>query len=72
AVAESKQALVKEINNSQIVMIPGGFSGGDEPDGAAKFITAFFRAPGVTEAVRDLLKNRDGMMLGICDGFQAL
>ena len=53
-------------------MIPGGFSGGDEPDGSAKFITAFFRAPAVTEAVRDLLKNRDGLMLGICNGFQAL
>ena len=72
AVAESTQALVDEIRKSQIVMIPGGFSGGDEPDGSAKFITAFFRAPAVTEAVRDLLKNRDGLMLGICNGFQAL
>ena len=72
AVAESTQALVDEINKSQIMMIPGGFSGGDEPDGSAKFITAFFRAPAVTEAVRDLLKNRDGLMLGICNGFQAL
>ena len=72
AVAESTQALVDEINKSQIVMIPGGFSGGDEPDGSAKFITAFFRAPAVTEAVRDLLKNRDGLMLGICNGFPAL
>ena len=72
AVAESTQALVDEINKSQIVMIPGGFSGGDEPDGSAKFITAFFRAPAVTEAARDLLKNRDGLMLGICNGFQAL
>ena len=53
-------------------MLPGGFSGGDEPDGSAKFITAFFRAPEVTEAVRDLLFNRDGLMLGICNGFQAL
>ena len=53
-------------------MSPGGFSGGDDPDGSAKFITAFFRAPAVTEAVRDLLKNRDGLMLGICNGFQAL
>ena len=51
---------------------PGGFSGGDEPDGSAKFITAFFRAPEVTEAVRDLLQARDGLMLGICNGFQAL
>jgi phosphoribosylformylglycinamidine synthase len=72
AVAESTQALVEEIAKSQIVMIPGGFSGGDEPDGSAKFITAFFRAPAVTEAVRDLLNNRDGLMLGICNGFQAL
>ena len=72
AVAESTEALVREIRESQIVMIPGGFSGGDEPDGSAKFITAFFRAPAVTEAVRDLLKNRDGLMLGICNGFQAL
>ena len=53
-------------------MIPGGFSGGDEPDGSAKFITAFFRAPQVTEAVCDLLQSRDGLMLGICNGFQAL
>ncbi len=72
AVAESTEALVEEISKSQIVMIPGGFSGGDEPDGSAKFITAFFRAPAVTEAVRDLLGNRDGLMLGICNGFQAL
>ena len=53
-------------------MIPGGFSGGDEPDGSAKFITAFFRAPAGTEAVRRLLNERDGLMLGICNGFQAL
>jgi len=72
AVAESIAALAAAIRESQIVMIPGGFSGGDEPDGSAKFITAFFRAPEVTEAVRDLLQNRDGLMLGICNGFQAL
>lgn len=71
-VAESTEALVAAIKNSQIIMLPGGFSGGDEPDGSAKFITAFFRAPAVTEAVRDLLQNRDGLMLGICNGFQAL
>jgi phosphoribosylformylglycinamidine synthase len=64
--------MVKKINNSQIIMIPGGFSGGDEPDGSAKFITAVFRNPAVREAVEDLLKNRDGLMLGICNGFQAL
>ena len=71
-VAESTAELARLIGNSQIVMLPGGFSGGDEPDGSAKFITAFFRAPAVTEAVRDLLQNRDGLMLGICNGFQAL
>ena len=72
AVAESTHELVRRIHESQIVMLPGGFSGGDEPDGSAKFITAFFRAPEVTEAVRDLLQARDGLMLGICNGFQAL
>ena len=72
AVAQSIDALVDAIKKSQIVMLPGGFSGGDEPDGSAKFITAFFRAPAVTEAVRDLLQQRDGLMLGICNGFQAL
>ena len=72
SVAQSCEALVKAIDESQIVMIPGGFSGGDEPDGSAKFITAFFRAPAVTEAVRRLLNERDGLMLGICNGFQAL
>ena len=72
AVAESTHELARRIRKSQIVMIPGGFSGGDEPDGSAKFITAFFRAPEVTEAVRELLQSRDGLMLGICNGFQAL
>ena len=72
AVAESSHELARRIRESQIVMIPGGFSGGDEPDGSAKFITAFFRAPEVTEAVRELLQKRDGLMLGICNGFQAL
>ena len=72
AVAESCQALVKAIDESQIVMLPGGFSGGDEPDGSAKFIASFFRNPAVTEAVRRLLQQRDGLMMGICNGFQAL
>ena len=72
AVAESTEALVRAIDDANIVFIPGGFSGGDEPDGSAKFITAFFRAPAVTEAVRNLLQKRDGLMLGICNGFQAL
>ena len=71
-IAQSAKQLVEEIKKSQIVMIPGGFSGGDEPDGSAKFITAFFRNPAVSDAVRDLLNNRDGLMLGICNGFQAL
>ena len=71
-VTESCAALVKAIRESQIVMLPGGFSGGDEPDGSAKFIASFFRSPAVTEAVRDLLQKRDGLMLGICNGFQAL
>ena len=53
-------------------MIPGGFSGGDEPEGSGKFITAFFRNPEVKEAVHELLQKRDGLMLGICNGFQAL
>ena len=53
-------------------MIPGGFSGGDEPDGSAKSVTAVFRNPAVAEAVTDLLEKRDGLILGICNGFQAL
>ncbi len=72
AVEDSIARLVKEIKNSQIVMLPGGFSGGDEPDGSGKFITAVFRNPLVKEAVMELLKKRDGLMLGICNGFQAL
>ena len=71
-IVESANALAESIKKSQIVMIPGGFSGGDEPDGSAKFICALFRAPQVTEAVRELLQQRDGLMLGICNGFQAL
>ena len=63
---------MKEIDNAQIVMIPGGFSGGDEPDGSGKFIATTFRNPEVSRAVMDLLKKRDGLMLGICNGFQAL
>lgn len=62
----------KAIKQSQIIMIPGGFSGGDEPEGSGKFITAFFRNPKIRDAVHELLKNRDGLMLGICNGFQAL
>ena len=60
------------INRSQMIMFPGGFSGGDEPDGSGKFIATTFRNPKISEAVNNLLKNRDGLMLGICNGFQAL
>jgi phosphoribosylformylglycinamidine synthase len=69
---ESIRRMAEAIKNSQIVMIPGGFSSGDEPEGSAKFITAVFRNPYVSEAVADLLEHRDGLMLGICNGFQAL
>ncbi|MDR2295740.1 MAG: phosphoribosylformylglycinamidine synthase [Clostridiales Family XIII bacterium] len=68
----SMRALARGIRESQIVMIPGGFSGGDEPDGSAKFIAAVFRNPAVREAVTELLERRGGLMLGICNGFQAL
>ena len=69
---ESAQELEAAIRKSQIVFLPGGFSGGDEPEGSAKFICAFLRNPALTDAIHDLLKNRDGLMLGICNGFQAL
>jgi len=64
--------MVEKVRASQIVMIPGGFSAGDEPEGSGKFIAAFFRNPHVRDAVTDLLEKRDGLMLGICNGFQAL
>ncbi len=72
AIAESVDIFSKKLKESQIVFIPGGFSGGDEPDGSAKFITAFFRNAAIKDATHDLLKNRDGLMGGICNGFQAL
>ncbi|MBQ3918652.1 MAG: phosphoribosylformylglycinamidine synthase [Oscillospiraceae bacterium] len=72
ALEDSVRYFEKAVKKSQIVMIPGGFSGGDEPDGSGKFITAFFRNPRIKDAVTDLLDNRDGLMLGICNGFQAL
>ncbi|MDR2982967.1 MAG: phosphoribosylformylglycinamidine synthase [Puniceicoccales bacterium] len=71
-VDESLRELAAAIRNSQILMIPGGFSAGDEPDGSGKFIAAAFRNPSVRDATMDLLKNRDGLALGICNGFQAL
>ena len=71
-IEDSVNVFERAIKQSQIIMIPGGFSGGDEPEGSGKFITAFFRNPKIKDAVHDLLKNRDGLMLGICNGFQAL
>ncbi len=71
-IARSVDAFAEAIRESQIIFIPGGFSGGDEPDGSAKFITAFFRNEAVRAGVTDLLEKRDGLMLGICNGFQAL
>lgn len=71
-IAESINKMAEEINNSQIIALPGGFSAGDEPDGAGKFIATVFRNPRIKEAVTMLLKSRDGLILGICNGFQAL
>ncbi len=71
-VSRSIELVTKKISESQIIFIPGGFSGGDEPDGSAKFITAFFRNPSIKEQVANLLDKRDGLMCGICNGFQAL
>lgn len=71
-IESSIDMMVDEINNSQIIMIPGGFSAGDEPDGSAKFIATVFRNPKIEEAVMKLLNERDGLMIGICNGFQAL
>ncbi|MCW7999764.1 hypothetical protein CFK35_17980 [Clostridium sp. cpc1] len=68
----SIEEMVKLINQSQIIAIPGGFSGGDEPDGSGKFIATVFRNPYVKEATMNLLEKRDGLILGICNGFQAL
>ncbi|MDY4077421.1 MAG: phosphoribosylformylglycinamidine synthase [Clostridium sp.] len=69
---ESIEKLEKEIKTAQIIMIPGGFSAGDEPDGSGKFIATVFRNEKIKNAVMDLLNNRDGLILGICNGFQAL
>ena len=69
---QSVQEMEQAIRNAQMIILPGGFSGGDEPDGSGKFICAFYRNPRITEAVDDLLSRRDGLMLGICNGFQAL
>ena len=71
-IARSVDYFAQQVRSSQMIFIPGGFSGGDEPDGSAKFITAFFRNGAVKEAVTQLLDDRDGLMCGICNGFQAL
>ncbi|MFA6308556.1 MAG: phosphoribosylformylglycinamidine synthase [Clostridia bacterium] len=71
-IEQSIKSMTEKINNSQIVMLPGGFSGGDEPDGSGKFIATAFRNPYVREAITNLIQNRDGLILGICNGFQAL
>ena len=70
--AQSAQALEDAIRGAQMVILPGGFSGGDEPEGSGKFIASFLRHPALSDAIMDLLKHRDGLMLGICNGFQAL
>ena len=72
AIARSVETFAEKIKDSQIIFIPGGFSGGDEPDGSGKFITAFFRNAAIKEEVTRLLEKRDGLMCGICNGFQAL
>lgn len=72
AVEESIAAMIERIRAAQIIMLPGGFSGGDEPDGSGKFIAATFRNPRLAEEVMKLLRERDGLILGICNGFQAL
>ncbi len=71
-IARSVEEFAAKAAQAQMIMIPGGFSGGDEPDGSGKFITAFFRNDAIKEQVTDMLDNRDGLMLGICNGFQAL
>ena len=71
-IKETIEAFEKAIYNSQIIAFPGGFSGGDEPDGSGKFIATTFRNPVIAQAVFDLLYKRDGLILGICNGFQAL
>ena len=71
-IKDSVEENVRAIKNSQIIMFPGGFSAGDEPDGSAKFIASVFRNPQIAEETNRLLKERDGLILGICNGFQAL
>ena len=70
--AQSAQALEKSIRSAQMLILPGGFSGGDEPEGSGKFIASFLRSPALSDAIMELLRSRDGLVLGICNGFQAL
>ena len=72
ALAESAEQLESAIRRAQMMIVPGGFSGGDEPDGSGKFVASFLRGPGIKDAIHELLGKRDGLMLGICNGFQAL
>lgn len=72
SIASSVDEFASLVKKSQIIFVPGGFSGGDEPDGSGKFITAFFRNAAIKENVTELLEKRDGLMCGICNGFQAL
>ena len=72
AISRSVEQFAQKVSQSQAIFIPGGFSGGDEPDGSGKFITAFFRNAAIKDEVTRLLENRDGLMCGICNGFQAL
>ena len=72
SISRSVEGFAEELANAQMVFVPGGFSGGDEPDGSGKFIMAFFRNQQIKEGIHDLLDNRDGLMCGICNGFQAL
>jgi len=72
ALAQSAEALETAIRKAQMLILPGGFSGGDEPDGSGKFIASFLRDPGIKDAISELLQKRDGLILGICNGFQAL
>ena len=71
-ISRSVEQFTEELKKSQMVFVPGGFSGGDEPDGSGKFIMAFFRNESVREEIHNLLNRRDGLMCGICNGFQAL
>jgi phosphoribosylformylglycinamidine synthase len=71
-IKNSVERFARSLKDAQMIFIPGGFSGGDEPDGSAKFITAFFRNEEIKEGVTALLDKKDGLMCGVCNGFQAL